>query len=68
MKTLTTRKENKMTLNGNLLTGDTFPVKSHLKNYCDGKWNKDEKGWNVNVEKLNALISNGNSIGLRYTN
>ena len=60
-----TRKGNKLELNGNEITGDTYPVKNYLKSYCDARWNKDRKSWTVNVDKLNSLIENGNSIGLR---
>jgi len=62
---LITRKNNKMQLNGNLLTGNTFDNKSYIKTYLDGQWDKESKGWIVNVEKLNDLLSAGNSIGLR---
>lgn len=65
---LTTRKENKLELNGNLITGDTFPVRDYLKQYCDAKWDAANKGWRVNVEKLNGLLGIANSIGLRIAN
>lgn len=65
MTSLTTRKGEKLQLTGNLVTGDTYPVKDWLKTYCDGKWDKDSKGWTVDVEKLNMHISRGNSIALR---
>jgi hypothetical protein len=65
MTNLTTRKENKLQLDGNLITGDTYPVKDWLKTYCAGKWDKDRKGWIVDTEKLNMHIERGNSIALR---
>jgi hypothetical protein len=62
---LITRKNNKMQLNGNLLTGETFEIKSYIKTYFDGKWDKESKGWIVNVEKVNNTLAIANSIGLR---
>lgn len=62
---LTTRKENKIELNGNLMTGDTFAIKDYIKNYLEGKWNKDVKGWIINLSKLDNVLNTSNSIGLR---
>ncbi|HEY4760054.1 MAG TPA: hypothetical protein VIH42_05680 [Thermoguttaceae bacterium] len=62
---LTTRKNNKMQLNGNLLTGDTFDHKDYIKKYLDGKWNKEDKGWNIDTKKLNTILAIANSIGLK---
>lgn len=61
---LVTRKEQKLQLNGNLVTGDTYPVKDFLKQYCGGKWDKASKGWTVDLEKFNDVISRSNHIGL----
>lgn len=68
MTNLTTRKNNKLQLNGDLLTGDTFPVKDYLKKYCEARWDGDAKGWRVDVAKLNGLLAISNSIGLRIDN
>ena len=61
---LTTRKNNQMTINGNVITGDTYPVKDYIKAYLGGKWNAELKGWAVDLTKLTAALSKGNSIGL----
>lgn len=53
---ITNRKGNKLQLNGDLLTGDTFSMKDYIKSYMDGKWVADKKAWRVNVAKVNKLI------------
>jgi hypothetical protein len=53
---ITNRKGNKLQLNGDLLSGDTFSMKDYIKSYMDGKWVADQKAWRVNVEKVNRLI------------
>lgn len=53
---ITNRKGNKLQLNGNILTGDTFSMKDYIKSYMDGKWVADKKAWQVNVDKVNRLI------------
>jgi hypothetical protein len=53
---ITNRKGNKLQLNGDLLTGDTFSMKDYIKSYMDGKWVADQKAWKVNVDKVNRLI------------
>lgn len=54
---ITNRKGNKLQLNGDLLTGDTYSMKDYIKSYMDGKWIADQKAWRVNVEKVNRLIA-----------
>jgi len=53
---ITNRKGNKLQLNGDLLTGDTFSMKDYIKSYMDGKWVADQRAWRVNVDKINRLI------------
>ncbi len=53
---ITNRKGNKLQLNGDLLTGDTFSMKDYIKTYMDGKWVAEMKAWRVNVAKVNRLI------------
>jgi hypothetical protein len=62
---LTTRKGNKMQLNGNLLTGNTFDHKDYIKKFLDGKWNKESKGWEIDIAKLDNILALANSIGLK---
>jgi len=64
MTNLITRKGNKLQLTGNLVTGDTYPIKDFFKAYCNGKWDKDAKGWRVDADKLQEIISRSNHIGL----
>lgn len=50
-------KGHKMQFNGDLLTGDTFPVKEYIKKTLDGKWVADKKGWRVDVSKVNRWLA-----------
>lgn len=45
-----------MQLTGNILSGDTFNFRDYIKTYCDGKWDKDNKVWIVNAEKIMTLL------------
>ena len=63
---LTTRKGNKMVLDGDKLSGDTFPVRDYLKKFCGAHgWHGATKTWTVDIPKLNEILSVANSIGLR---
>lgn len=35
-------------INGNVLTGNTFPIKEFIKRKLDGKWDATQKAWIVN--------------------
>ena len=61
---LTTRKNAKLQLSGNILSGKTFEIKGYIKSYMDCKWLPEAKAWQVNVEKTMKLIG-ASSIGLR---
>lgn len=66
---LTTRKGNKLQLNGNRISGDTYPIKDALKKYCGAHdWNGMSKSWAVDLDKLNQYMSIANSIGLHVDN
>lgn len=45
-------KGHKVTLNGNKLTGDTYPVKLYIKEYLAGKWNAESKSWTVDLDAV----------------
>ena len=45
-----------ITLNGNNMSGNTFPKKDYIKAYLGGKWDGNSKSWTVDVEKVNDLI------------
>lgn len=68
MTNLVTRKGQQLQLNGNLLSGDTYAIKDFIKTYLGGKWNGNEKAWEVDTDKLNAVATRGNHIGLRIDN
>jgi len=42
----------KVTLTGNLITGNTYPVKDWIKQYLNGKWDGERKGWVVDLDKV----------------
>lgn len=46
-----------MQLNGNVLSGDTFPMKDYIKAYCGGKWNAEAKAWIVDTEKIMGMLN-----------
>lgn len=47
-----TIKRHAVQLNGNLLTGDTYPVKQWIKEYLCGKWDAERKGWIVDPKQV----------------
>lgn len=51
-----TRNENKMQLNGDILTGDTYPIKDFIKTKLGGKWIADQKAWRVDVALVNKWL------------
>lgn len=65
MINLITRKGQKLQLTGDILSGDTFAIKSFVKDYLDGKWVADQKAWRINTGKMESILSRSNSIGLR---
>jgi len=49
----------KVTLTGDLLTGDTFKIKDWIKKYLNGKWDGARKGWVVDLTAV-ARRTGGN--------
>jgi hypothetical protein len=45
-----------MELNGNVLSGDTYGMRSYIKEHWDGKWDAANKAWIVNPEKVLSTI------------
>ena len=41
-----------VTLDGDLLTGDTFKCRDFVKHYLGGKWDADRKGWVVDLNMV----------------
>jgi hypothetical protein len=62
---LITRKDNKLQLNGDLLSGDTYPVSGYIKAYLGGRWLAAQKAWQIDLGKLESILAQSNSIGLR---
>lgn len=57
MTNLIIKRGTTVTLNGNKMTGNTYPVKDYIKAYLGGKWDSNSKAWIVDVEKVNDLIT-----------
>lgn len=53
-----------MTLNGNVLSGDTYHARDNIKKFWDGKWDAARKAWIVNPEKVMATINSQHNWGL----
>lgn len=51
------KRTNGIMLDGNKLSGNTYPVKDYIKAYLGGEWDKNSKSWLIDVEKINALIA-----------
>lgn len=51
-------------LNGNKLSGNTYPVKEYIKAYLGGKWDSNSKSWIVDAAKVDFLIESGGNIYL----
>lgn len=49
----------KVTLTGDLLTGDTFAVKDWIKKYLNGKWDGQRKGWVVDLNQVAKYTTGG---------
>lgn len=54
---ITNRKGNKLQLNGDILSGETFAIKEYIKSKLDGKWIADRKAWRVDVAKVNRWLA-----------
>lgn len=46
-----------MTLNGNVLSGDTYKAKEYIKSYWGGKWDAERKTWIVDAETVIKTIT-----------
>ena len=57
IKSTSPRTTKGMELNGNVLSGDTFGVKDHIKANWDGKWDAYRKVWIVNPDKVIDTIT-----------
>lgn len=56
-RTLTHRYCSKnIILTGDRMSGDTYPIKSIIKNNFDGIWDAATKSWIVNIEKVEQAI------------
>jgi hypothetical protein len=55
-----------MELNGDKLSGDTYPAREVIKNHWDGEWDGATKTWAVDPEKVTATISDPKWTYSRY--
>ena len=46
-------------INGNVLTGNTFPIKEFIKRKLDGKWDAANKCWIVNEQTVQKYLDLG---------
>ena len=46
-------------LSGNVLTGNTFPIKEFIKRKLDGKWDATQKAWIVNEQTVQKYLDLG---------
>lgn len=46
-------------INGNVLTGNTFPIKEFIKRKLDGKWDASQKAWIVNEQTVQKYLDLG---------
>lgn len=51
-------KSCKTHLNGNLLTGDTYPIKDYIKSNLGGQWLAAQKAWKVDPEMVEKYWGN----------
>lgn len=49
-------RNHNLTLTGNVLSGDTFPVKEAIKLHLGGKWDSTRKAWIVDMVKTEDFI------------
>lgn len=55
----------KVTLTGNLLTGDTFKCRDFVKKYLGGKWDGQRKGWIVDLAQVAKYTTEAGTIMVR---
>ncbi len=53
-----------MTLNGNVLSGDTYNARENIKKFWDGKWDAARKVWIVNPQKVMDTLNSKYNWGL----
>lgn len=49
-------------IDGDLITGDTYKCKQFIKNYLDGKWDGNLRGWRVDPELLEKYTTSAGTI------
>ncbi|KKM08407.1 hypothetical protein SY88_23755 [Clostridiales bacterium PH28_bin88] len=52
-----TVKGKRVELNGNKMSGDTYPIKGYIKEYLNGKWDADNKVWIVDGGQVEAMMT-----------
>jgi hypothetical protein len=59
MEVILERKYDCKIINGNVLTGNTFPIKEFIKRKLDGKWDAERKVWIVNEQTVQKYLDLG---------
>ena len=59
MEVVLERKYDCKIINGNVLTGNTFPIKEFIKRKLDGKWDAERKVWIVNEQTVQKYLDLG---------
>lgn len=49
---------NGLTIDGNNISGDTYPVRSYITSKWGGRWDKENKCWTVDESKINDYFAN----------
>lgn len=60
-------KSCKTVLNGEYLTGDTYPIKDYIKSNLAGKWDAGRKAWKVDTEMVEKYWANYEKTGVAST-
>jgi hypothetical protein len=53
-----------VTVDGNLITGDTYKCSDFIKSKLGGKWDGARKGWVVDPELLKKYTTDAGTIGV----
>lgn len=51
----------KVELTGNVMTGDTYPVREWIKKNLNGKWYAPRSGWIVDLDKVEQYTCGSNN-------
>ena len=46
------KNDHTVTVNGNMMTGDTYQVKDIIKQFFGGKWDSERRAWVINLNDI----------------